>query len=249
MTTNTAPAGSAPVAAAAAAGRADTARIALISLAILFFFISGAAGLIYQVAWVRQLSLVFGVTIYALSAVLAGFMGGLAVGSFFGGSVAIRLRRPLFGYGVIELLIAGLGALTPVLFGLVRDVYPVVYNAAGGGDSFIADTTRVVMAFAIILVPTSLMGLTLPVILRSSLIAGATLGRGVALLYAINTAGAIAGTLLAGFVLIAQVGVMGAIWTAVLLNLVAGLGAIATSVLLREGRPGATEPAGEAAGP
>lgn len=248
MTTQTASAGSTPATAGTAtSSRADSARIALISLAILFFFISGAAGLIYQVAWVRQLSLVFGVTIYALSAVLAGFMGGLAVGSFFGGSVAIRMRRPLFGYGVIELIIAGLGALTPFLFGLVRDVYPVIYNAAGGGDSFIADTTRVIMAFAIIVVPTSLMGLTLPVILRSSLIAGATLGRGVALLYAINTTGAIVGTLLAGFVLVAQVGVMGAIWTAVILNLVAGVGAIAASVLLKEGSTPA--PAGEAATP
>ena len=76
---------------------------ALLTLAVtVFFFASGASGLIYQVAWVRILSLIFGVTVYAVSTVLAGFMAGLALGSFLSGRFADRIRNPLRVYGAIE---------------------------------------------------------------------------------------------------------------------------------------------------
>src|SRR5918997_3900882 len=69
------------------------------------FFLSGASGLIYQVLWVRMLSLSFGITVYVFTVVLSSFMGGLALGSFFGGRLAERLRRPLVAYAVIELAV------------------------------------------------------------------------------------------------------------------------------------------------
>src|SRR5688500_6922919 len=78
-----------------------------------FFVSSGAAGLIYQVAWVRILSMIFGVTVHAVSAVLAGFMAGLALGSFVAGRVAERLRNPLLVYGIVEIWIGATGVLTP----------------------------------------------------------------------------------------------------------------------------------------
>ncbi len=76
-----------------------------------FFVSSGAAGLIYQVAWVRILSMIFGVTVHAVSAVLAGFMAGLALGSFVAGRVAERVRNPLLVYGIVEIGIGGTGLL------------------------------------------------------------------------------------------------------------------------------------------
>jgi MFS family permease len=77
--------------------------------------LSGAAGLIYQVAWVRLLGLAFGVTIFAISTVLAAFMAGLAIGSIVGGRVADRSVRPLRGYGVVEICVGFTALLTPCL--------------------------------------------------------------------------------------------------------------------------------------
>ena len=82
------------------------------ALAIIFVF-SGASGLIYQISWVRLLSLTFGVTIYAVSTVVAAFMGGLALGSFVGGRVADRVHRPILWYAVAEGIIAIMGLASP----------------------------------------------------------------------------------------------------------------------------------------
>ena len=98
------------------------ARLHLVTIALLFFA-SGLAGLVYQELWLRLLGLVFGVTVYAASAVLAGFMGGLALGSALGGRWADRTRRPLLFYGAAEVLV-GLSALaTPALLELVERAY------------------------------------------------------------------------------------------------------------------------------
>src|SRR5438094_8939860 len=85
----------------------------LLRLLLVLFFLSGISGLIYQVLWLRVLSLVFGVTIFAVSTVLASFMAGLAVGSFGAGKLADRLRTPLAAYGVIEVLIGLTALVTP----------------------------------------------------------------------------------------------------------------------------------------
>ena len=93
----------------------------------LLFFASGLSGLVYQELWLRLLGLVFGVTVYAASAVLAGFMGGLALGSALGGRWADRTRRPLLLYGVAEVLV-GLSALaTPLLLDGVARAYVAVH--------------------------------------------------------------------------------------------------------------------------
>ena len=189
----------------------QTRRLIFVAAVVLFFFLSGASGLIYQVAWVRILSLIFGVTVHAVSTVLAGFMAGLALGSFLAGRVAGRLRYPLRAYGVLECLIGLAGVLTPWAFAWLRDAYPAVnasaeslaaglagHAALGGLAFWLPGVVRFLLAFGILLVPTTLMGATLPVMLRSSLVQGQSLGRSVSLLYAINTFGAIAGTLAAG---------------------------------------------------
>ena len=219
----------------------------LVAAVALFFFFSGASGLIYQVAWVRILSLIFGVTVHAVSTVLAGFMAGLALGSYVAGRLAGRLRHPLRAYGVVECLIGLTGVLTPLAFAWLREVYPAVNGwaegqagawAGGGAPGWLAHwlpgLVRFLLAFGILLVPTTLMGATLPVMLRSSLVQGRSLGRSVSVLYAINTFGAIAGTLAAGFVLIAGYGVRASIMTAAMINVTVGVLAILLSFVSGE---------------
>ncbi len=87
------------------------------------FILSGAAGLIYEVVWARQLVLVFGNTTQAVSAILTGFFGGIAIGSVIGGRIADRARRPLRMYGLLELILVVVVVLTPFTFRLLHDVY------------------------------------------------------------------------------------------------------------------------------
>lgn len=187
--------------------------------------ISGAAGLIYQVAWVRLLGLSFGVTIYAISTVLAAFMGGLAIGSVVGGRRADSARRPLALYGLVELGVGATALLTPWAFAQLQDVYAATPQVVAG-------PARAVLASTVLLVPTGLMGATLPLAVRGvrgrsgdTRSDALTMG----LLYAANTTGAIVGCLLAGFVLIGKLGLSETIGLAAVGNGVAGLGGLVLS--------------------
>src|SRR6476661_2725084 len=91
------------------------------------FVLSGAAGLVYEVVWSRQLVLVFGNTTQAVSAILTGFFGGMAIGSVIGGRVADRVRRPLRLYGVIEIVLVAVVLITPLLFRGLHEVYRAGY--------------------------------------------------------------------------------------------------------------------------
>ncbi len=190
------------------------------------FTLSGISGLVYEVVWLRYLTLVFGVTIYAVSTVLTVFMGGLALGGYLAGRAADRLPRPLQAYGIIELALAGAALLTPPAFALLNAVYRGIYPALPS-DLTLVSLVRFVLACAILLVPTTLMGMTLPVVVRSSLGRSPSVGTSVSLLYACNTAGGIAGAYLAAFVLIGAVGVQATTQAAAALNALVGLSALA----------------------
>ena len=90
---------------------------------LLIFVLSGAAGLIYEIVWSRQLVLVFGNTTQAVSAILTGFFGGMAIGAFVGGRIADRVRSPLRLYGLLELVLAVVVIATPFTFRLINEVY------------------------------------------------------------------------------------------------------------------------------
>src|SRR5215211_6860803 len=94
----------------------------------LCFVLSGATGLIYEVLWARMLGLVFGATTFAVSAVLAAFMGGLALGSAWAGKLAPRIRKPLSTYGLMEIGIAIYALLVPFLFRLIDHVYVLIWQ-------------------------------------------------------------------------------------------------------------------------
>ncbi len=194
-------------------------------LLLLLFFCSGACGLAYQVLWLRQLSYVFGVTAYAASTVLAAFMAGLALGSWLAGPVLTRIRRPLTAFGVAELLV-GLSAIaTPWALGLAWTLYRHLYAFAP--DAFLLQTTaRFVCAFVVLLGPTMLMGLTLPLLSASPLVRGPHFSARVSALYAVNTAGAVAGALLTGYHLIGAIGMQRTFLLAAVANILVGLTAL-----------------------
>ncbi|MBI2885795.1 MAG: fused MFS/spermidine synthase [Chloroflexi bacterium] len=212
------------------------------------FFLSGASALIYEIVWTRLLSLIFGVTIYAVSVVLASFMGGLAIGSLLAGRLADRVTGSLRYYAGIEALIGGLGVISPAAINNLTPVYVWLFEATGDSPEA-ATALRALLASALLLLPTSLMGATLPFMVRASLGRFPHLGENFSLLYALNTAGAAAGTLAAGFFLIGRLGFQGSVYVAALLNVGACLIALFLSLILGDTRVAATRRAGGGAAP
>jgi spermidine synthase len=192
------------------------------------FVASGAAGLIYQVVWSRELVLVFGNTTQAVATIVTAFMAGLGFGSLVGGRLADTSRRPLRLYGLVELAVAAMAAVAPFAFSGLAEVYRGVWPSLVERPGQLAGV-RFGLALAAVAPATFLMGMTLPLLtrylVRSLDETGARLGE----LYAANTAGAMAGTLLGGFVLIEFLGLHLTSYLAVSLNVAAGLGALLLS--------------------
>lgn len=169
------------------------------------FFLSGAAALTYEVVWVRILSLVLSITVYSLTTVLCAFMAGLALGSVVAAWVSDRLERPLRAFGWIELAIAATGLVVPALLFRLEPAYIFLHEQLGGAG-FAFGVGRFLLAFGVLMLPTTLMGLTLPLLSRAAVDRAEVAGRGTGGLYAANTLGAVAGCVLAGFVAIPALG-------------------------------------------
>jgi spermidine synthase len=176
-------------------------------LAFGLFFASGIAGLVYQVIWLRQLTLIFGATAYASSAVLSTFMGGLALGSYWAGRHADRwTTSPLRAYGALELGVTGYAAAIPWLLKLSTPLLHLVWNL-GGDRHFAALGLVKFVAIAILILPaTTLMGATLPVLSRLAADRPGRVGASVGTLYAVNTLGAVVGTITAAFIALPALG-------------------------------------------
>ena len=185
-------------------------------------FGSGFCALVYQTAWLRQFRLIFGASTFATAAVLAIFMGGLGLGSALLGKRADRHPRPLRLYGNLELMIAVSAALSPVLLWVIAKVYfalggSVVLGLAG------ASVVRLILSTFVLGIPTVLMGGTLPAAARAVETHDDAGRRRLALLYGMNTLGAVAGTLLSTFWLLEALGNRGTLFVAVAINLMVGL--------------------------
>jgi len=184
----------------------SSGRKTLLFLAVLlFFFVSGACGLLYQVVWTRKLVLLFGTTSYAVSTVLSVFFLGLGAGSLWGGRLADRGSNPLRLYALFEIII-GLWALFFLLAvshgeGLVVFLLKAFDFSRAAGIAL-----RAIMASLLLFVPVALMGATLPLLAKFVTWETQIRGMRIGALYAINTLGAVAGCFLTGFVLIAQFG-------------------------------------------
>ena len=216
-------------------------------LAIIFvcFFLSGAAGLIYQVAWGKALGLVFGHTAYAVATVLAVFMGGLAAGSAWLSRWGDRWSRPLALYAWLEVGTALTGALSLAGLAGVRTAYFAAYPYAAAHDSVLL-LLRFAGAVLVLFLPTFLMGGTLPILVRAITRSSAELGKRLARLYWVNTAGAVAGTIAAGFLLLPTIGLRSTFEIAVGLNLLAAALALP---LARKNEVAAEPPAKEEPAP
>jgi len=173
----------------------------------ILFFLSGMTSLIYEVVWGRKFGLVFGVTTYAVSTVLAAFFAGLALGSYVAGRLVDRTRiHPLAVYGLMEGVVGAYALLLPLILGAAEATYPAVYSWAAG--SFTLFTLyRFAVCFVVLVVPTTLMGATLPVVSKLMVDREGVLGLNVGRLYAVNTFGAVAGAFSAGFLLVQAFGV------------------------------------------
>ena len=187
------------------------------------FILSGAAGLVYEIVWSRQLVLVFGNTTQAVSAILTGFFGGMAIGATVGGRIADRVRSPLRLYGLLELALVVVVLVTPVTFGLINEVYRGVYPALEG-TPFLA-LARLLLAVLALAPATIMMGATFPALVRH-FSRSAELSQAFGRLYSANTLGAVAGTLLAGLILIEMFGLSGALRVGAACSAIAGLVAL-----------------------
>jgi spermidine synthase len=207
----------------------------------LLFLASGISALIYQVMWLRMLALVFGVTVYAASTVLASFMAGLAIGSFAAGRFSARLRSPLIAFGLTEIGIGITAFSTPWLLDIARDLWIALHPSLPPSLTIVT-AARFLAAIAVLIVPTTLMGATLPLVMESALVRDRAVASRIGLLYAANTTGAILGALLAGFYLVSHVGIANSFRYAALTNLIVGV----LAILLAYTRPArAPQPASE----
>jgi spermidine synthase len=202
-------------------------------LPYLAFFLSGASSLIFQSLWTRMLHHTFGATSVAMSTVLTAFMSGLGLGAYLFGRRAARFARPLVVYALAEL---GVAASALVIPPLVRsDGFFSLVNAALrhnlGEGSFAFMLARFLCVMPILLVPTTLMGGTLPLLAQHFVAreGGSEAGAKVGALYALNTFGAVAGTALASFVLMPAIGVRATNFAAVGINVALAVAILALS--------------------
>lgn len=207
------------------------------ALVMTCFFVSGVAGLVYQVAWARYLALFLGHTSYAVVAVLVAFMGGLAAGNAILGAAADRTSRPLALYGWLELGIAAYAFIFPWYYEICDGLYIAAarHLAASGGAPLLL--LKFVFSFLTVVLPTTLMGATFPALTRFVTNSLAELRERVASLYFINSLGAVAGCFVADFWWIPQIGLEFTIYGAAALNALAGLVALGMSRSLLEGTP------------
>ena len=220
------------------------------------FVLSGFAALLYQTAWMRQFSVVFGTSELAVATVLSAYMAGLAVGAGIAGRYVNRITRPVLVYGILEAGVALSALAVPLLLALANLLYggllggqPEPADASGLGQSLF----YLVVAFIVLAIPTGCMGATLPMLTRYVVRSEDQIGPRVGWLYALNTVGAVGGTVTAGFLLLPALGLSGTVWVGVFINfLVFVIAAYIARTLVplqaasdteeREEAPGTTEP-------
>lgn len=216
---------SSPPAHAASTTRSDEGRIspaALFAVAIIFI-LSGATALVYEVVWTRQLTTFFGSTLYGVATVLSAFMGGLALGSWLIGRFVDKMQYPLVVYGIFE-IVTGLSALVfPFALQLSQPLIGQFYTTGGSGTFLTFSLIRFVVVFVLLLVPTTLMGATLPMMSKAVTRRLEQVGTRVGGLYALNTAGAVLGVFAAGFFMLEHLGVFRTTAVAVSLDIAIGI--------------------------
>ena len=190
-------------------------------LVLVCFFLSGWAALVYQTVWMRQFAVVFGTSELAIATVLGAYMAGLALGATLAGRFVKRIRRPVRVYGLLEIGIAGGALFVPTGMMLARGLQTMLI----GGQPLLPDAGGLAqplfyasIAFVLLLIPTTCMGATLPMLTRYVVHRTDQIGCRVGALYSVNTFGAVSGTLMAGFLILPTIGLWETTCLAVLAN-------------------------------
>ena len=185
------------------------------------FLISGFAALLYETVWLRQFAILLGTSEQALTVVLASYMGGLAIGSLVASRMVDTVRRPLLTYGLLEFGVAVAAFLIPYGITLATSIQSTLL----GGNPEPPDAGGIVhgvfcfgVAFGLISIPTALMGATLPLLARHVVTRDEEVGPKIGLLYAINTAGAVMGTMAAAFLCLPALGLGRTTWVGIASN-------------------------------
>ena len=197
------------------------------------FFLSGITALTYEIVWTRMLTLVFGHTVFSVSVVLAAFMAGLGFGSYLFGHAIDKLSAnstdssstALLVYGWIEILIFVSGGLLSLIFANFAEVYSLFHSFLPESPA-LQNFLRVVFSFTLMLIPTTFMGATLPLISKYCVTDDKRIRKQVSLLYALNTLGAAFGCLITGFFLMGAFGVLQTVLMAATGNLIIGISAL-----------------------
>jgi len=220
-------------------------------LVLIFFFLSGLTGLIYEILWTRLIVELIGGTPFAISIVLTVFMGGLGLGSYLAGRTIDRVKKPMRLiriYGILELIIGIYALAIPVLLAAFKPLYAIIYNRLF--EHFMLYNVLTFIGCSVILcVPVICMGATLPVLCRFYVTKLSHLGTHAGRLYGLNTIGAAMGALLCGFWLISIWGVMGTLIFAVLINVVIGFVCILASYKVKMRQVSTEEEVSEPAKP
>jgi spermidine synthase len=201
-------------------------------ITLALFVFSGMTGLIDQLCFSKYLSYVVGSTAHAVSAVLAAFMTGLALGAHLGGKASLRIRRPLVAYGVLELVVALSVALSPLAFRALTPLYVALAGAAPGSLALVSGL-RWVLAMLLVVLPTMAMGATLPLLSRMLGWSGGDSAtkslreRRLAALYAANTWGGALGAVAAAYWILPALGIAGTLLASATLSALIGALAIA----------------------
>ena len=181
------------------------------------FFFSGFSSLLYEVVWMRRLSLFFGSDIYSAALTVGTFMGRLTFGSILAARSVERIRKTLAWYGLLEILI-GLYALAfPIFLGMFSDQYRHIYQSVFETAPWAYNVFRALVAAATLLIPTTMMGATLPLMVKRFAQEGET-GRYSGFFYSVNTLGAMTGVLIVGFLLLPTFGMLRSTWVGFAIN-------------------------------
>lgn len=191
---------------------------------LFLFLVSGISGLMYEVVWLRMLTRITGVTVYATATVVAAYMAGLALGSFLFGRFIDKREDSLRIYAILEFLVACAALLVPVMLAASTPLSQLVFRSSGE-SIFVSTTVGGATSFISMLIATTMMGGTLPVLtsflVKRDNLFGGNLGK----LYGLNTLGAVFGVLLSGFVTIGAFGESATIYIAAAINLLVALSA------------------------
>jgi len=177
-------------------------------LLLLCFFLSGFAALLYETAWAREFAFVFGTSEFAVVSVLAAYMGGLAAGAAVAARLVSRIRRPILTYALLELGIAASALAVPQ--GIRAAIW--LQSAPPDEASVSGSLFYAACSFAILMIPTGLMGATLPLLARYAVRQESQIGRRVGVLYSVNTIGAVVGAAATGFVVLPMLGLRNTVY-------------------------------------